>query len=47
MRALEAGFQWHLAKPVDPAELLTVIATLLAQKKGLEDFSSSPFGIQH
>jgi len=43
LRALDAGFQWHLAKPVDPAELLSVIVMLLAQeKKGLEDFSSSP-----
>jgi signal transduction histidine kinase/ActR/RegA family two-component response regulator len=37
LRALEAGFQWHLAKPVDPAELLSVISTLLVQEKGLGD----------
>ena len=37
LRALEAGFQWHLAKPVDPAELLRVIATLLDKEKGLGD----------
>ena len=42
LRALEAGFQWHLAKPVEPSELLSVLATLLAQEKGLEDFSPSP-----
>jgi CheY-like chemotaxis protein len=42
LRALEAGFQWHLAKPVEPSELLSVLATLLAQEKGLEDFSASP-----
>ena len=42
LRALEAGFQWHLAKPVEPSELLSVLATLLAQEKGLEDFSTSP-----
>ena len=30
-RALEAGFQWHLAKPVDPGELISVIATLVSQ----------------
>jgi signal transduction histidine kinase/ActR/RegA family two-component response regulator len=30
VHALEAGFQWHLGKPVDPAELLSVIATLLS-----------------
>jgi signal transduction histidine kinase len=30
VRALEAGFQWHLGKPVDPTELLSVIVTLLS-----------------
>jgi CheY-like chemotaxis protein len=47
VRALESGFQWHLAKPIDPSELLSVLATLLAQQKGLEDFSPSPFEIQN
>ena len=28
MRALESGFQMHIAKPVDPAELTTVLASL-------------------
>jgi CheY-like chemotaxis protein len=28
MRALRAGFQMHLAKPIDPAELVTTIAAL-------------------
>ena len=28
MRALAAGFQIHLAKPIDPAELVTTIASL-------------------
>jgi CheY-like chemotaxis protein len=28
LRALEAGFQWHLPKPVEPAELIAVIASL-------------------
>jgi signal transduction histidine kinase/ActR/RegA family two-component response regulator len=28
LRALEAGFQWHLPKPTDPAELLAAIASL-------------------
>jgi DNA-binding response OmpR family regulator len=37
VRALESGFQWHLAKPVDPSELLSVITTLLRQEKGLGD----------
>ena len=31
IRALESGFQWHIAKPVDTAELVSVIATLLSQ----------------
>jgi CheY-like chemotaxis protein/two-component sensor histidine kinase len=28
LRALEVGFQWHVAKPVEPAELVAVIASL-------------------
>jgi CheY-like chemotaxis protein len=28
-RALESGFRWHLAKPVEPAELVAVIASLV------------------
>ena len=28
MKALKAGFQIHLAKPIDPAELVTTIASL-------------------
>ena len=28
IRLLSAGFQAHLAKPIDPAELVTVVATL-------------------
>ena len=28
-RAFDAGFEWHLAKPVDPAELVSVILTLV------------------
>jgi len=31
LRALDCGFQWHLAKPIDPVELISVIATLVAQ----------------
>ncbi|NND61484.1 MAG: response regulator [Gammaproteobacteria bacterium] len=30
-RALRAGFQYHVAKPVDPDELLAVVATLLSR----------------
>jgi signal transduction histidine kinase len=29
-RALEAGFKWHIAKPVEPAALVAAIASLLA-----------------
>jgi signal transduction histidine kinase/CheY-like chemotaxis protein len=28
LRALEAGFQWHLPKPVEPSELVAVVASL-------------------
>jgi len=31
LRALDAGFQWHLTKPIDPGELVGVIASLVAQ----------------
>ncbi|MGH8473195.1 MAG: ATP-binding protein, partial [Gammaproteobacteria bacterium] len=31
VRALRAGFQTHLAKPVEPAELIRVIASLLGE----------------
>jgi CheY-like chemotaxis protein len=29
MRALEAGFQMHVAKPVEPAELVALISNLV------------------
>jgi CheY-like chemotaxis protein len=32
LRALRAGFQLHLAKPVQPAELVTVVASLAARR---------------
>ena len=28
LRALQAGFSWHLPKPVEPSELVAVIASL-------------------
>jgi signal transduction histidine kinase/ActR/RegA family two-component response regulator len=28
-KAFEAGFEWHLAKPIDPAELVSVIVSLV------------------
>lgn len=33
MRALSSGFQMHVAKPVEPAELLTVLSSLRAWKQ--------------
>ena len=36
LRALDAGFQWHLAKPIDPAELISVIATLASQADAVD-----------
>jgi CheY-like chemotaxis protein len=32
LRALRAGFQLHLAKPVQPAELITVVASLATRR---------------
>lgn len=34
MRALTSGFQMHVAKPVEPAELLTVLSTLRTWREG-------------
>ncbi|WP_447978523.1 response regulator [Candidatus Nitrospira bockiana] len=34
VRALSAGFQMHVAKPVEPIELATVVASFAWQKKG-------------
>ncbi len=33
-RALEAGFNWHLPKPVEPADLVSVIASLVNSQAG-------------
>jgi CheY-like chemotaxis protein len=30
-RAIEAGFDWHLAKPVDPHQLVTTVARALGK----------------
>jgi CheY-like chemotaxis protein len=32
VKALEAGFEWHMAKPIDPAELVIVISTVLRDR---------------
>ena len=29
-RALDAGFDWHLSKPIEPDDLIGVIASLMA-----------------
>jgi len=36
LAALEAGFHWHLAKPIDPTELVIAIATVLHEQSGSE-----------
>ena len=41
MRALRAGFQIHLAKPIDPAELVTTIAALAKRFVTRDDLSDS------
>jgi CheY-like chemotaxis protein/anti-sigma regulatory factor (Ser/Thr protein kinase) len=30
--AIDAGYQWHLAKPIEPSELVSVVATLTARR---------------
>jgi PAS domain S-box-containing protein len=50
MRALAAGFQTHMAKPVEPADLLTVLAGLtgrLGKKMSKDLFYDSPVGDLH
>ena len=43
MKALRAGFQIHLAKPIDPAELVTTIASL-AKRVVVKNSNASPMG---
>jgi CheY-like chemotaxis protein len=33
LRALEAGFNWHLPKPIEPSELVAVIASLAGSSR--------------
>jgi len=44
MKALSAGFQIHLAKPIDPAELVTTVASLAKRFHTLQesDLSEPP-----
>jgi len=37
MHTLAAGFQMHVAKPVDPAELMMVIKSLVSRPKNPRD----------
>jgi DNA-binding response OmpR family regulator len=41
VRALRAGFHIHLAKPIDPAELVTTIAALAKRFESDRERSSS------
>jgi CheY-like chemotaxis protein len=34
LRALQAGYEWHLAKPIEPSELVSIIASLVHQPVG-------------
>jgi len=40
-RALSAGFHWHLPKPIEPSELIAVIASL-RQRSGRSDRAGTP-----
>jgi len=42
LRALEAGFQWHMPKPVDPSELLAAIASLTGRGRQRARFPDAP-----
>jgi CheY-like chemotaxis protein len=41
VRALRAGFQMHLAKPIDPAELVATVAALSKRVEPFNDGSES------
>ena len=43
MRALQAGYQWHVPKPLEPAELVSIVASLLSpgQANGPVSLTSS------
>jgi CheY-like chemotaxis protein len=36
VKALQSGFQMHLAKPVDPAELIVAVAALTKRRRDAE-----------
>jgi CheY-like chemotaxis protein len=37
LRSLSAGFQMHVTKPVEPAELLTIVASLTGRLSRARD----------
>jgi CheY-like chemotaxis protein len=41
-RAIAAGFQMHIAKPVEPEELLAVLASLTGRVGKSADFGRHP-----
>ena len=41
-RALESGFQRHVTKPVEPAELAAVLATMVAEARARAAGSGAP-----
>jgi signal transduction histidine kinase len=42
MRVLGAGFEMHVAKPVEPAELVMVIASLVGRRRPVRESRESP-----
>jgi CheY-like chemotaxis protein len=40
VRSIQAGFQMHLPKPVDPAELVTVTSSLASRFEPLDNVPS-------
>jgi CheY-like chemotaxis protein/anti-sigma regulatory factor (Ser/Thr protein kinase) len=46
-RALMAGFQSHIAKPIDPDELLVVVATLAGRTGGWPGSETAPGSQEH
>jgi CheY-like chemotaxis protein len=44
MKALRAGFHIHLAKPIDPAELVTTVAALAKRFPARPEVGHSPSG---
>ena len=47
LRALRAGYQVHLAKPIDPSRLLEVVANLVGRRPAIEASGQHPSGADH